>query len=100
MAFVKVGQLLQHHRHIFRGSNNVVDAMAIVSAWKPILDDIDCVEKFNRTKALSFSNGKLVVQAASSALVGEIKMCEPQILMAYAKRFQQGVVQKIVVRRS
>lgn len=100
MPFYRVGDVLQKRRNIFSSEKRMVDALSIISAWPSIIKDIQCVEKFERTRALSFKNNVLIVLAASSIAAAELKMCEEKILASYEKRFRQHVVDKVVIRRN
>lgn len=99
MAFVRLGELLQNRRHVFTQSRHVVDAMLVVSNWEQVIADVQCVEKFKRTKAASFKNGTLTIVAASNAVAAELKMCEGKILHAYAKRFKLDIVKRLHIKR-
>lgn len=99
MAFVRAGEVLHNRRHVFTQSRKVVDAMLIVSSWAQIIEDVNCVEKFKRTKAIHFKNGALTVIAASATLAAELKMCEAKILLAYAKRLKHDIVKRLCIKR-
>lgn len=100
MVFIRVGEVLTNRRHVFTSSKRVIDALLVLSAWEQIIKDINCVEKFKRTKAASFKNGRLTITVASNTIFGELKMCEGKILAAYAKYFKAEIVKELIVRRN
>jgi len=99
MPFTRVGDLLTKRRNLYGPEKRMFDAVTILNAWPAILESVKCVEKFQRTRVLSFKNGALTIQAASSTIASELKMCESKILAAYAKRFKGDVVTKLLIRR-
>ncbi len=100
MTFIRVGDLLTNHKRSLYPQQVAINAMQVMAAWKPILKQIKCVEKFERTRPLSYREGRLTVQAASNTIASELKMCEDQIIAAYVKHFKGQVIQKLIIKRN
>lgn len=100
MAFIKVGEILTERFRPYHRQHVVVDAMAVCAAWRSVVEEVNCVEKFERTRAIAYRNGILTIQAASSLIASELKMCEYKIIAAYDKRFKQKIIERLVIKRA
>lgn len=99
MPFMRVGEILSTKRFGLP-QKRMVDAIAVVAAWEQIIEVVNCVEKFSRTRALTYRNGTLTIQAASSTVAAELKMSEPKIIAAYERTFHQPVVKRLALKRN